>query len=503
MIRVISLILILIASPSYAVDYYVDFGRTTNGTGSEANPWKTRADIDWSAIFTSLGSAPVTIYFSSRATWNDDGYLVIPPNTPTTAVRTLTLDGHSKYNLTATGTAVWLAESVSSNRAILTVAMAGNSGGTVAVDANNQYITIKGFKIIDGLSGGMVLGWDNGAINIHDITLENNYVLRSGVTIGIGGPLLTSGVYNLTITTNTIENSSTECIYIGKYDYTLSFITDVIIEFNTCINGAVSGGPLEGDIDIKYPAQGAIVRNNTFYSGMTGRALAGIVIQADAVQAYANTIYNVGDGDCITINGDQGDAPGVTLNDIILYNNLCYTVDGSGFTFHANDTTGEGAGIVNLKILNNTIVNNAGTGVRATTSGGRTITISEFHNNIVSGNALYQVDIADSGGTITAANNNLYFGSGNILRYQGVNKTFAAWQMLGFDAQGLNVNPDLNGTTFVPNMGSPVINAGSTQTEFIIDIIGTPRPQSIAWDIGAYEVIISGSGNKKFGRLVP
>ena len=74
----------------------------------------------WAVIAASLGSDSVTIYFSSRATWNNDQYLTIPQNTSASAARPLILDGQSQYNTVASGTAVWQTETVAGNRATLT-----------------------------------------------------------------------------------------------------------------------------------------------------------------------------------------------------------------------------------------------------------------------------------------------------------------------------------------------------------------------------------------------
>src|SRR5436189_5112761 len=78
----------LLFTPSLAsadTEFYVDAGRISSGNGSAANPWKERGDIDWTMISAVLATNPVTIYFSSRGTWNTlDQYITLPSNANTT-----------------------------------------------------------------------------------------------------------------------------------------------------------------------------------------------------------------------------------------------------------------------------------------------------------------------------------------------------------------------------------------------------------------------------------
>ncbi len=226
--------------------YYVDYARSGSGDGSAANPWKHRSDINWAVIAASLGSDSVTIYFSSRATWNNDQYLTIPPNTSASAARPLILDGQSQYNTAASGAAVWQSETVAGNRATLTTL--GGSGGTLLLKNNNAYITIRGFRLLTPTYGGVVLGEDNPTLNVHDIVVENNVVDTPAHNHGVWFGYAEAGCYNITVRNNTLINVPLEAIYIGHYNYLKDTITGVVVEYNTIINSGTDG---EGDIDIK------------------------------------------------------------------------------------------------------------------------------------------------------------------------------------------------------------------------------------------------------------
>jgi hypothetical protein len=296
---------------------------------------------------------------------------------------------------------------------------------------------------------------------------------------------LETGCYYFTIRGNTIINSGTEPIYMGHFSYLSPTITGVVIENNTIVDGGLNG---EGDIDIKGGVSGAVVRYNVSYGTGTGHVLAGVVVHAPSCQIYGNSFYNLndkpGDGDQagITVNADgDGLGNGITVSDVLVYNNLIYGNEFTGISIYA---TASGATVSNLKILNNTIVGNGTLGIKASASGGRTITISELHNNILANNGTSALSTT-SNASISAANNNLmYQAAGTLITYLGTNRNWGQWQGLGFDANGVNADPSLNGS-YVPQGGSPAIGAGSTQTEFTIDKNQATR--TAPWDIGCFE----------------
>jgi hypothetical protein len=333
---------------------------------------------------------------------------------------------------------------------------------------------------------------------MHDIVIENNIISGSALH-GIWFGYAETGCYNITVRGNTVSNTVLESIYMGHFNYLSDTITGTVVENNTVIN---AGTGVEGDIDIKAGNAGAIVRYNTIYGTGTDHYSGGIVSFATQVQIYGNTIYSINAGDgSIHINADgDGAGTGKAIADILVYNNLIYTpVAGHGIAIYATASPGS---ITGLKLLNNTIVSSVSNGIHISASNGRTITVAEMHNNIVSeSGGTYAVNTNSSSVVITAANNNLYYDSGTLtLAYQGVNKTFAQWQALGFDTAGVNSDPSLD-ANYRPQVGSPALDAASTQGEFTVD--KNQETRSAPWTIGAYETV-AGTGRPRLrgGRRV-
>jgi hypothetical protein len=201
-----------------------------------------------------------------------------------------------------------------------------------------------------------------------------------------------------------------------------------------------------------------------------------------------NTFTYVMSGTTTTpARGVLGGYIGKQMDNMLIYNNLIYGNQQSGIICSSNR-----ASILGMKILNNTIVGNGdgawavfqAPGIQISAGSPHSTTINEFSNNIVSENVGGEIDL-NSEVTITTAQNNLIYHSagGNFITYGGTPMNFATWQGLSFESGSLNVDPDLNATTYIPESGSPVIGAGVTQTEFTTDMNGDP--QTSPWTIGA------------------
>lgn len=471
------------APPPQVQEFYVDAARVSPGDGSAANPWKERWEINWTTITGALAKGGVTIYFSSRATWTMAVWTTIPDGTNGRANRRLTLDGQSKFNTVTSGPAVWQNEVDPSRRAEFFTTI-GQSGGPVVVRNNSSFITIRGFKFTNAANGPISIGEANPTLNVHDIIAENNVVDTPQNGHGVWFGYAEAGSYNVIVRNNYIRRTPLECIYIGHYNYLPSTITGVIVEGNTCEDTGTNG---EGDIDIKPGAFGAIVRYNTMYQTEPGNVLAGIVVGASDVQVYGNELFNldafwhpIDGGSGIQINADGADGVGKQLNNILVYNNLVRGNQQRGIGLHANR-----ASIVNAKFLNNTVVGNGSSGFTAAASGGHTIAIAVLVNNVFSTSGAYEVDIT-SGVSIAVANYNAMWhpAGGTFIRYQDVNRSYAQWQALGFDANGFNADPLLD-AAFKPASGSPLIGAAQVRNEFTVDLDNVIR--GVAWDIGALE----------------
>jgi hypothetical protein len=70
-------------------------------------------------------------------------------------------------------------------------------------------------------------------------------------------------------------------------------------------------------------------------------------------------------------------------------------------------------------------------------------------------------------------------------------ETFATWQAAGYDAGGVNSDPQFYnaGVDFHQIPTSPTINAGATIATVTTDFDGVARPAGSAYDIGAYEYL--------------
>ncbi len=104
-------------------------------------------------------------------------------------------------------------------------------------------------------------------------------------------------------------------------------------------------------------------------------------------------------------------------------------------------------------------------------------------------------------GQVTLDNNFYYTGDSTTVYYTGPgNKTVAQLQALGYELNGAGGgNPGFDsianssGFHLTASSPSPVLNGGADLSSiFTTDKDGTSRPQGAAWDIGAYEYLVSG-----------
>jgi hypothetical protein len=476
--------LFLLPSSSLA-DFYVDSSRIASGDGSSANPWKNWGSISWSAVSNALRTASVKIYLSSRDTWSlaGENFTV---GTSGNSTNTLFIVCDEKYNLIDSGTASWQPETMT-NRARL------SGYGSLYVGNNSSYIQIQGLYLDRPTWGGVILGTANPTINIHHITVTNCVVdsppNNQGIWLGFGE----SGCHSITVTHCTVTNTPAEGIYMGHFSYLTPTITNCVIEYNTVINCGLAG---EGDIDIKPGVKGAIIRYNTHYR--TAPTLSGgncgVVMLASDGQIYGNTFHHAkmksdsdwGYGIYVSADGDAL-GNGQSITNCLIYNNLLYGNERNGIRLMATTAT-PGADITGVKICNNTIWSNAVYGVELAGYNSRQIVVEEFKNNIIGANGDYDVRF-NGNVTVQKANSNLYFrNSGQSWYFNGA-KTFAAWQALGFDTNGLVADPlfvDPANRKFDLSVSSPGVDAGEPVSWFSTDIQANPRGLA-PWDIGAYE----------------
>ena len=532
-----AVLLLLMAVPVRATDYYVDASWTGTQSGTAAAPWRLRSAINWTTVATALTTDNVTIYFSSRDRWDDAGTLTIAATGSVSFA--LLLDGHSKYNLVDSGTTSWLAETIpigtkddpcTTGRA--TFGSSTNHSGGIYIGHNTRaYLTLYGFCMdqpVYGISIGP--GTGHGAHDVHHVTVDSNYVNAptNAEGQGIYGGDLTYNVHDLIVSRNIIANNHKECIYIGQYNFFAGgadkvappsadaqctnapsgcqdSLTGNVIEYNVCLN---AGGGQEGDIDIKPGNYGAIVRYNESYSTGTGTSLACIIASASAMQIYGNYCHgqiaaDPGDGGSgiqINADGDGETNEHATVGGSI-YNNVFAANAQKGIFIVANLAN------VSLDLIaNNTFVSNGQAGITANVTAGRAVTITSLTNNLFATNSAVsgttELNLA-SGTTVTSADHNLFYhpAGATFINYGGSSRTWTQWQQtLGFDGNGVNADPQLNAAYRLQG-GSPAIGAGQDlSATFTVDIRQVLR--SVPWDIGADEYA-AGGGFRELRRGIP
>lgn len=393
----------------------------------------------------------------------------------------------------------------------------GSDSRDYCISTNNKsYITIDGLNLIHALGSSFdyaalkvgpttVIG-----IIIKNCTIEDNR--KSGIVLG-GGTTATSVLVDSCV----IQNNGSLGILVYDWnggnpspDYTTGQIsncqvytngayadTDVqqysniqgnLANFNIFGNTIYNAAP--GSITYPYGCHGiyvstattgvANIHDNIIYGNTTG---AGIKARYSA-NIYNNLIYNN------FLHGLELGANGSTDATYNVYYNVMYGVTNGYDAIHQQEKS---TGQINLNIYNNTIYK-IGFAYDATCGVGIEDNITSL---VVKNNIFYGAD--DHGGIYMATTQsnatidyNLYWKdtqSGAVINYY--NNTLVsgltAWRALGFDAHGINDNPDFVSTTdFHLQSGSPAKDAG-TNVSLTTDYEGRNVPYNSLYDIGAYE----------------
>jgi hypothetical protein len=196
-------------------------------------------------------------------------------------------------------------------------------------------------------------------------------------------------------------------------------------------------------------------------------------------------------GNIIRFNIIENNSGGIYLRcfqDGEIYGNLIFENSGepgqggNGIFLHDNGGTVPFPG--NLKIYNNTIVNNAPY---------FSINNASFSNVFIKNNILLEnynnplLRIQYPSGS--EIDYNLYYNPSSyyIINLSDSLLTLAAAQTFGLEQYGLHKNP-LLGTDYKPTSGSPAIDAGVILgPPYDFDMEGNTRGEGNGWDLGAYE----------------
>jgi parallel beta-helix repeat protein len=246
---------------------------------------------------------------------------------------------------------------------------------------------------------------------------------------GVNGVFI-SGVTNITLLTNTIHHTGW-ATSTGHCIYHEG-ATNTLIEGNEIYDCYKNGIQIYSG---SYPtprSDGTIVRGNRIHDcGLT-----------DSSSSSGGIILGSGTGN-------------VAYNNLIYGNKFGIRVD-----YHATQTV----------VANNTIYGQTATGLYVGAASGTDNTQTALTNNIVYGNGTMILD-AGSGTTFTT----------NLCDTTGTGCASAGNPLFVNSSTG----------DFHLQAGSPAIDQGTTLATVTTDYAGVTRPQGSAYDIGAYEVVVS------------
>jgi hypothetical protein len=409
-------------------NFYVDEQVASSGNGTTwGSAWKSFSDISWSSL-----KPGDTLYISGGSTSQ-------------TYDETLTVGASGSAGLPIT----------------ITAGTDPGHNGTVIIDGQNT------------LADGVAL---NG-INYVDVS---NLSIRNHSDAGISVKNATAGV---------------------------------VIEHIDVYSGDPGGGNSRG-FDVRN-SSGVDVRDNSFSTptntaaqtdGIWSSNNNGVVFEnnrliisnsnttghSDGVQSYQDYNIIIRGNFIEQANTATTDNHGMWLSDthtggvLKVYDNVVLTpnlTQDSAVT-HWNEPTWTETGTIDL--WNNTII-----------GGARTLNLEKTPNAVVENNILEPasggVGVYMVNGDIPASHidhNLIWAPQASIASVDGSTLTWAGWQALGYDPNGVNADPafvDLTAGNVALTAGSPAIDHGATIPEVTTDFAGTPRPQGTAYDIGAFE----------------
>jgi Disaggregatase related len=503
MLRVsVSLAIIALASTldASAATYYVDqsAGADSNTGTSETSPWKNSPGM------TSYSGSGIlrpgdTVYFDRADTWLVTGgqglYLVggvtyVGDSWGTGTRATIRANGNLdagvvRFRDHATIATIFKGFDVDANHTVSTGIDINHrltslmNGATKRVE-NNVVHGVKSSQSSGQYKYGIIasnFGGANGyAENIEIVNNVVHDISRDGICLYPGDTSGNDRIRNILVRGNETYNTGTDTAYCcGAGILVKGYVVDAFIEYNYAHDNKGAAVFINGN------------ESNHFGVGPTNIHLRYNIL----TNATNNGIIRVYDG------SSPGDP-----KDLKIYGNLVYNNTTTGGLYLGSDLLNG----LKLWVYNNTFYNAPVT----LASSSATVTTFEFKNNIV--HYTGGVPLTDASGRATAHSNNIYFGSGTLVRSGGTNYTAstlgtyeptasasdpafksAANRPTGFAGTfGVNLAPNNDGlslqqSSFGRDRGAalPAAYAGS------INSVG--RPASTAWDIGAYEFVVSGA----------
>jgi len=438
-IYIILFIIAITAGSLHAAVYYVAPTGNDNYPGTEAQPWLT---IQKAADTMVAGD----MVYIKAGTYNEQ---VNPVNSGAPASY-ITYSAYPGHTVTIDGTGITLPA----------------YSGLFNVQSR-EYIRIAGLRLINAssdLSNAGIL-----VDNCNHIIIENNYTYNT-ISSSIG-------VWNtsyVTVAGNEVQScchgGQQECISIGG-------CSNFEVKYNHVHHGNTGANAKEGICIKDGSNNGKVFRNNVHDMNKVAFYVDAWDKHTYNIDIYQNIVHDNANVQGFALASEMEGL----LENINVYNNLIYNNGYNGLVF------GDWGGPVpthplnNIKVINNTMYGNGtsgwGGGIAMDNQWATNVTI---RNNIVSQNTSFTIVVGASVPTLVI-DYNLIDG---FLNYPG-------------ETRGTNYqegNPLFQNPTagdFHIQLGSPAIDHATSSSAPAVDYDTNSRPQGTAYDIGAYEFVVS------------
>ena len=386
-----------------------------------------------------------------------------------------------------------------------------NTSGSNDANADNYagaaiYATGKSYITIDGGADGIIEATANGTAAANQKQCFG--VMFYGGTTGSTVKNLT--IRNLYVRTASSADSNYFCdsvrmlgvlVNVAVHDCTTSESGSAVV---LGYSGTSSGASIYNNtctshgsgLIIGSTAVGATMANPLIYNNTITNTLAWSGhpdVHVEAIHAWAVQASSLITGLKIYGNSISGNNGIYSTSMIFVEGYITAPLVYNNLIVHDTYTGGNGdiylKGADGARVMNNTLTTNVGANAIecADWAGGE---LRHSHNNIVLGYTNGVYINATLGGGVSSANYNVFYPAGTTFRFGGGSgQSFAAWQGAGYDANGTQGNPTLNGSYAPTALDTVATGNGTNLTAyFSTDKDGTARPASGAWTIGAFEV---------------